>query len=73
MFTGIGHFQTSDASGRNMAVELDIHHPLTKYHAKIDMLLIESALIKYVEHFKIKIIPFKSNYANDIYIRIIIV
>ena len=23
-----GHFQTSDASGRNMAVELDIRHPL---------------------------------------------
>ena len=23
-----GHFQRSDASGRNMAVELDIRHPL---------------------------------------------
>jgi hypothetical protein len=28
MFNGFGHFQTSDASGRNMAVELDIRHPL---------------------------------------------
>ena len=28
MFTGFGHFQRSDASGRNMAVELDIRHPL---------------------------------------------
>jgi hypothetical protein len=28
MFTGFGHFQTSDASGRNMAGELDIRHAL---------------------------------------------
>jgi hypothetical protein len=27
-FTGFGHFQTSETSGRNMAVELDIRHPL---------------------------------------------
>ena len=28
IFTGFGHFQTSETSGRNMAVELDIRHPL---------------------------------------------
>jgi hypothetical protein len=53
-----------------ISIDLSQKENKTKYHAKIDMLLIESALIKYVEHFKIKIIPFKSNYANDIYIHI---
>jgi hypothetical protein len=28
IFTGFGHFQTSETSGRNMAVELDSRHPL---------------------------------------------
>ena len=28
IFPGFGHFQTSETSGRNMAVELDIRHPL---------------------------------------------
>jgi hypothetical protein len=27
-FTGFGHFQTSETSGRNMAVELDSRHLL---------------------------------------------
>ena len=27
-FPGFGHFQTSETSGRNMAVELDSGHPL---------------------------------------------
>jgi hypothetical protein len=31
----------------------------TKYHAKIDIFLIDSEQIKYLEHFKIKIIPCK--------------
>jgi hypothetical protein len=30
-----------------------------KYHAKIDIFLIDSEYIKYLEHFKIKIIPCK--------------
>jgi hypothetical protein len=28
IFTGFGHFQTSETLGRNMAVELDSRHPL---------------------------------------------
>jgi len=28
IFTGFGHFQTSETSGRNMVVELDSQHPL---------------------------------------------
>ena len=28
VFTGFGHFQTSETSGRNMTVELDSWHPL---------------------------------------------
>ena len=28
IFTGFGHLQTSETSGRNMAVELDSRHPL---------------------------------------------
>ena len=28
IFIGFGHFQTSETSGRNMAVELDSRHPL---------------------------------------------
>jgi hypothetical protein len=32
IFTRFGHFQTSETSGRNMSVELDIQHPfLPKY------------------------------------------
>jgi penicillin-binding protein-related factor A (putative recombinase) len=31
----------------------------TKYHAKIDIFVIDSKQIKYLEHFKIKIIPCK--------------
>jgi len=31
----------------------------TKYHAKIDIFLIDSEQITYLEHFKIKIIPCK--------------
>jgi hypothetical protein len=31
----------------------------TKYHAKIDICFIKSEQIKYLECFKIKIIPFK--------------
>ena len=31
----------------------------TKYHAKIDIFLIDSEQIIYLEHFKIKIIPCK--------------
>jgi hypothetical protein len=39
----------------------------TKYHAKIDIFLIDSEQIKYLEHFKIKIIPgpVKGNKTND--------
>ena len=28
VFTGFGHLQTSETSGRNMTVELDSRHPL---------------------------------------------
>jgi hypothetical protein len=28
IFTGFGHFQMSEKSGRNIAVELDSRHPL---------------------------------------------
>ena len=28
IFIGFGHFQTSETSGRNMAVDLDSRHPL---------------------------------------------
>jgi hypothetical protein len=37
----------------------------TKYRAKIDIFLIDSEQIKYVEHFKIKIIPVKITDVNS--------
>jgi hypothetical protein len=53
VFTGFGQFERSETFGRNMTVEK------SKYHAKIDIFLIDSEYIKYLEHFKIKIIPRK--------------
>jgi hypothetical protein len=41
----------------------------TKYHAKIDIFLIESEQIKYLEHFKIKIIPCKKEIKQMIPLR----
>ena len=34
----------------------------TKYHAKLDIFLIDSEQIKYLDHFKIKVIPCKRKY-----------
>jgi hypothetical protein len=40
-----------------ICIDLLKKKPETKYHAKIDIFLIDSEQIKYLEHFKIKIIP----------------
>ena len=40
----------------NLHWSLEKRKTKTKYHAKIDILLIDSEQIKYLEHFKIKII-----------------
>ena len=42
-----------------ISIDLSQKENKTKYHAKIDIFLIESEQIKYVEYFKIKIIPCK--------------